>query len=609
MSMRLRLLAKEELLHESTKRGFTVVELMVTMAVGAILVVSAIGVYMTVLGQTPVVKERNALNTNLQNALNRINDDVRRSSNVSLYNLTADPNAPTTLAGYTDVPGPEVDTNDQHFWRLGENRLILNQTPVDAAGVPIYDNLQFAAGAKNIVIYYVHDGALYRRIIRANYTDNAAPALVTCVRQATGGCVGGTASDVRIVDGLDEAMGQGAFKVVYYDRNGNPIPYTTLGDSGTQVPDYSGFPSARAIAVTLALKSGEVASSEPITADNTVRMQFRSQLNVAPVDDTEPVVPPTNGIGEPGLMVGPGGLITGGVIGGGDVYVKGKVSLGMSGMIGGSGAVYLTGGSPVNLNVANVGCGTGASYPSLCNASDPPISFSGAFNGIYGRVCARHQSDATKINPFGGQPGLISNCVPPDVDLPAFDKAAFTTSMTSSALSSTASCTNESKSLAANRTYTGDMTWTFYCNMTINGNVYIAGNLNMNNTTIRVPESAGRTRPVIVVNGKITTAHFTNVRANSYGTTPYFISFFSSNAVCSNSPSCTTLTGDQLKQTLDTYTGTNSPIRLSGFTGTTTAFYSYFGEVYIEFFSRVGAVGGQRVNLLWNSNITLNGEL
>lgn len=588
---------------------------MVTMAVGSILVVAAVGMYMTVLGQTPVVKERNTLNTNLQNTLNRINDDVRRSSNVSLYNLTADPNAPTTLAGYTDVPGPEVDTNDQHFWRLGQNRLILSQTPVNAAGEPIYDNLQFAVGSKNTVIYYVRDGALYRRLIRANYTANVAPALITCTRVATGGCVGGAASDVKVVDKLDEGLGQDAFKVVYYDRNGNPIPYKTTGDSGTEIPDYSGFPSARAIGVTLALASGEIVGSEPITTDNTMRMQFRSQANVVPVDDTEPVVPPTNGVGEPGLMVGPGGLLVDGSVGGGDVYVKGKVNVGSFGRIGGSEAIYLGGGTPVNLNVANVGCGTGTAYPSLCAASDPPITISGMFSGIFGRTCARHQVAATNINAFGGQPGLISNCVPPDVDMPAFNKSAFTTSMTSTANAATlgtlggGSCTGGNLSTTANRTYTGSATWTFFCKVALNGNAYITGDLNMSNTTIRVAESVGKVRPIVVVNGKINTASFSRVEANSYGTTPYFISFFSSDSTCSTSNSCVTLTGDKLKQTLDTYTGANSPVRLSGFTGTTTAFYSYFGEVYIDFFTRVGAVGGQRVNLLWNSNISLNGEL
>ena len=94
------------------QNGFTIVELMVTIAIGSLLVVATVGMYLAVLGQSPVLQTRNTLSTNLQNALNRINDDVRRSSSVGLYNLTADPNAPTTTAGYENVHGPDPDTNN-----------------------------------------------------------------------------------------------------------------------------------------------------------------------------------------------------------------------------------------------------------------------------------------------------------------------------------------------------------------------------------------------------------------------------------------------------------------------------------------------------------------
>lgn len=592
-----------------TKRqqGFTLVELMVTMAVGAVLVVAAVGMYLTVLGQSPIVKTRNTLSTNLQNTLSRINDDVRRSSNVTVYNLTADPNAPTAKTGYENVPGPDPDTNDQYYWRMGENRLLLNQTPVDNSGNPIYDNVEYAAGKKNTIIYYVRDGALYRRVIAAAYGSNAV-STATCTRVATGGCIN---SDIKMLDNLKASLGAGAFKIVYYDRNGNPVPYTSKDSAGNDIPDYSGFPLTRSIGVTIQLESGQV-SGQTVSVSNNMRMQFRSQLNVVPTTVVEPYVPPTNGIGEPGLMVGPGGLeIYNGTVQGGDVYVKGKVNVGFNGRIGGGyiWQFFGGGGTPINLNVANIACGTGATYPSPCGSGSQPITATAAFAAINGKVCAKDQTTATNINAYGGGQGLIPGCSPPDADMPAFDKASFVDSMNNGTLlGSTIGCSNANISTAAKRTYTGNVSWTFFCNISLAGSMYITGNLSATNTTIRVAESAGKVRPIVVVNGKINFGSFTRIQPNSYGTTPYFISFFSADSTCSNSNSCTAVTNAKLKETLDNYTGANSPVALSNVTAPGASFYAYYGEAYLDFFSRVGAVGGQRVKVN-NGEIMLDAKL
>lgn len=590
--------------------GFTLVELIVTMAIGGLLVVAAVSMYLTVLGQSPVVKTRNTLSTNLQNALNRINDDVRRSSNVTRYNMVADPNAPTSKIGYENVPGPDVDTNDQYFWRMSENRLLLNQTPLHSTtGEPIYDNAEYAAGQKNTIVYYVRNNALYRRVIAAPVTGNAV-STATCTRVADGGCIN---SDVKLVDNLKASLGAAAFKVTYFDRNGNPIPYTSKDTSGNDVPDYSGFPLTRAIGVTLQLESGQVVGTQTVSATNSMLMQFRSQLNIVPTTVIEPYVPPTNGIGDPGLMVGPGGLsINGSRIQGGDIYVKGKVHVDFNSYIGGAPLFsFFGGGTPVNLNVANIGCGSGATYPSPCGASSPPITLNASFATINGRVCAKDQPPTTGINAYGSGVGLIAGCAPPDVDMPSFDKSGFVDQMTSTSLGTLGSCSGGNLTTPANRTYTGNVSWSFFCNVSVTGSMYITGSLTTSNATIRVAESAGKVRPIIVVNGRISMGG--NVYPNSYGTTPYFISFFSSDTTCSNSNSCTSITPAKLKETLDTYTGQpiffgNAPVSLINMNATGTSFYSYYGETYLDFFTKVGAVGGQRVKLN-NADISLDAKL
>lgn len=590
-------------------RGFTIVELLVTMAVGSLLVIAAVSMYLTVLGQSPIINTRNTLSTNLQSALNRINDDVRRSSNVTTYNLVPDAYAPTNKTGYENVPGPDNDTDDQYYWRMSENRLLLNQTPVDSSSAPIYDNAQYAAGKKNVIVYYVRDGALYRRVIAAPYANNSVTTSTCSPRVAAGGCI---ESDIRLVDNLKASLGNAAFKVVYYDRNGNPIPYTKKDSAGNDVPDYSAFPLARAIGVTIALESGTITGNQTVSIDNTMRMQFRSQLNTVPVTVVQPYVPPTNGLGEPGLMVGPGGLsMYNSTVGGGDVYVKGKVTVGFNARMGGSyWGNWFPGGSPVNLNVGNVGCGSGSTYPTPCGSGSQPINASAAFASINGRVCAKDQADSTNINAFGSFQGLIPGCVPPDADMPSFDKASFVNSMTNGvALGSTGSCSNSSTTIADGRTYTGNMSWAFFCRVTLSGSAYITGNLTTDTAArIKVSESAGRVRPIIVVNGKISMGPSTSITPNSYGTTPYFISFFSSDSSCSASSACNSITPTKLKETLDNYTGLSSPISLSNVSAPGASFYAYYGEAYNYFYSSVGALAGQRVNINTGA-VTLDGKL
>ena len=588
-------------------KGFTLVELMVTMAVGAVLVVASVGLYLTVLGQSPIVKTRNTLSTNLQNALNRINDDVRRSSNVTTYNMIPDPNAPTSLTGYENVPGPDPDTNDQYYWRMGENRLLINQTPVTSSGDPIYDNTQYAVGKKNTIVYYVRNGALYRRVIAAPYGTNSATTN-TCTRVSEGGCV---TSDIKLVDNLKSSLGNAAFKVIYYDRNGNPIPYTEKDSAGNDVPSYTGFLLTRSIGVTIELESGQIAGNQTVSINNTMRMQFRSELNVVPPTTVDPpYVPPTNGVGDPGLMVGPGGLtVYNGYVGGGDAYVKGKVTAAFNGRIGGNIFIFYPGsGAPINLNVANVGCGTGSSYPTPCGSASQPINATAAFASISGKVCARDQIDQTNIFAFGSGQGLIAGCVPPDADLPSFDKANFVAGMTNgTATGSSVSCNGGNTTIESNRTYTGNVSATFFCKAAIAGSAYITGNLTTSdNVTIRVAESVGRVRPVIVVNGKISMGG--RVIPNSYGTTPYFISFFSADNTCSNSDTCNSITPTKLKETLDNYSGASAPIYLSNARATGSSFYAYFGEAYATFFAEVGALSGQRVNLN-NAQVAMNGKL
>lgn len=586
--------------YRKRENGFTIAEIIVAIALSAIVLASAIGVYTTLLLQTPAAKERNELSSNLQNALERINDDVRKSSNVSLYNTVADVNAPSTKSGfYSTVPGPDPDTNPQHNWRIGDQRIILSQTPVTSSGEAIYDNAAYGVGAKNIVIYYIRDGNLYRRLIAAPYATNALTT-ATCgvsVSGVEGGC---PSNDTLILEGIkwNDDQDKYDFDLVYYDRNGNIIRKNTgTPESPVYELDLAALPQARAISASVTLESGDVGGGKTVEVDNSMQMQFRGSLNVVPPTVVDPpVIPPTTDIGNPSLIVGAGGLNLNivGSIAAGDAYVLGRITQSTVTSIGG----------PVNLYVGNIACGSGASFPQVCSGQPISLDITSSINGT---VCARGQTNSFGIS--GLQPG----CIPPEATTPVFNKGNFTSSMTSSQPASAGTCLAGATTWPANTTYNGDVTIGPSCTVNVAGNVYITGGLTSTaNGAIRVAESAGRVRPVIVVNQQIRVGTVFNVTPNSYGTTPYFISFKSANNTCSTSPSCSSISPSEQYTTLNSsaHTGTNAAISISNtVTASGASFYAYFGEVNISIMSSVGAAAGQRVIISNTSSVQMNGEL
>ncbi|MFZ1360545.1 MAG: type II secretion system protein [Candidatus Saccharimonadales bacterium] len=597
-------------------KGFTLTELIIAISVSIVLIVASIGLYLSVSSQRPFIVTRNTLSTNLENALNRINDDVRISSSVAVYNISPDPNAPTTKSGYTDVPGPSPgDTDNQHYWRMSKHRLILNQTPTDASGNPIYDNVSKGAGKRNTVIYYVKDGALYRRLVAASYPNNAK-STTTCVTVPTGGCQD---KDIKIIDGLDPDKGENAFSVTYYDVNGNTIHNTKQdpsnpSDPNATVPDYTSFPLTRSIGINISLKSGEVQGLQTISHDNSMRMTLRTQADLTPTI-SPPTAPPE--LGPVGLMAGPGGLLMvmgNGVTLGSNAYVRGKIRMGV-------GSSIATQPVPTKTWAANKGCGSGASFPQLC-ASEPIVFAGTTSNRIYGDVCATGQVNdsvygSTKvIRPAGMYTqGLIPGCVAPDVEMPSFDKGKFTASMKQTK-SAGLMCGNQ---LEADTTYNGNLTLGIgLCQPSmIMGNVYVQGDLLKTNTAtpLIVSEDVGKVRPIIVVNGTVSIQGGTIV-PNSYGTTPVIISFASTDSVCSQSPSCTTISPANLYASAGTIGnrgsgaiepfGTIDGIMLGVGTklpGTTV--YAYFSKATLVMANDVGAIAGQTIVLGNGADVTI----
>jgi len=311
------------------------------------------------------------------------------------------------------------------------------------------------------------------------------------------------------------------------------------------------------------------------------------------------------------VFTGPGGLLLSGSanITNSDVFVNGYIDLSGAAKIG-------TYNQPVNVNVAHQVCppgnAPGTSYPAVCGNGDA-ITMAYSTN-IYGTVCATGQTSTGPNNNIQagstGQ-GLQIGCVTPPVSQPSYDRAAHIARMTSSESASDRDfdCSKYKNPVGFTRTWpanlqlNGNVKAASSCDLTITGDVYITGDLTIGGAAkIKVADSVGTDRPVVVVDGNIDVGGSGQLIANASGTGVQFISFKSS-ASCS--PSCTNLTGNDLKQTQDLLTvDVGGAANLPGM-----VFQAYWGRVKIGGSGSVGAAIGQTVDLRGAGTVTFGTKL
>lgn len=307
------------------------------------------------------------------------------------------------------------------------------------------------------------------------------------------------------------------------------------------------------------------------------------------------------------VHTGPGGLILGGSanITNSDVFVGGNLTMTGAARIG-------TNSQPLDVNVAHQSCPTGKSpgptYPTVC-LTGQPITF-GNSTFIYGSVCATGQTSTgpnNNIRPGNGGQGLILGCIAPPTSPPGYNRNAQIAAVTTSGAgnSNTYVCSSFpfTRTWPANLKLTGNVTIGGSCDVTITGNVYITGNLDLGGASrIRVANSVGTNRPVIVVDGTISVGGSAQLIANDSGTGVHFISF-KTNAACN--PDCTSLSGTELKTSQDLQTVTvGGAANLPGM-----IFQSYWGKISLTGSGNLGAAAGQTIDLTGAGTITFGTTL
>ncbi len=289
----------------------------------------------------------------------------------------------------------------------------------------------------------------------------------------------------------------------------------------------------------------------------------------------------------------------------GSIYSRGKIRL--NGSTTNIGATT----DSAKVTAANIGCGSGATYPQQCASNDPPLVFGGStwyspgLGKVYGTVCATDQPASANILPGPTGSGRIPDCIAPDYGMPYYDKGKFTDTKHPSIPAMVSQCGSgfglPTPALwAANTRIIGNLTLqgSFWadCTATLTGDLYIKGDLTIGSKArINVAESALSRRPVIVVDGKVTISHDAiGVFANSSGSPVTIISFWSTDSDCRTSDDCTSISPTKLYESSvqgsgfawyntgtrafmigdpSSYNSTGTQPNLSGL-----AAYSYFGS-------------------------------
>lgn len=319
--------------------------------------------------------------------------------------------------------------------------------------------------------------------------------------------------------------------------------------------------------------------------------------------DLRPVV-----FGSASVQTGNGGLImdNNATIIAGSVFVNGTLTMNNNAQIG------LSVGSVDSVEVAHNSCPqpANATYPRQCGPTEAgePVDINGNAR-IYSLVYATNQTTSDGMydpddTSNGGAPaegsGLVPNQTVPPKALPTHDRAAQIAAVEHTLTSSQASCTfpNLTKTLEANTRVTGNLEVSSTCDLIIEGDVWIEGNLIMQNSADLVVSDILNDGPTIMVDGqKMEFKNASAVVSNALGLGARLINYWSA-AACS--PNCTDVTGADLRnsQNVETISINNS------LGAPNSVFYAKWSKLTLNNSGSIGALVAQTIHMKNNSVVT-----
>lgn len=182
------------------KDGFTLVELLVVAPIVILVIGGLIGAIIAMTGNVLATRGANLLAYNIQDALNRIETDVRQSGAV----LTENNFDLVVPQGADSVSDTKFSVTETNFIPLILNSYATDKNPT-SADRSIYNRDSGSPLMMNVVYFIDENNTLWRRVLAPDdYADQsnypAPPWQQPSCKIVVGFCA---AKDIRLVDGID----------------------------------------------------------------------------------------------------------------------------------------------------------------------------------------------------------------------------------------------------------------------------------------------------------------------------------------------------------------------------------------------------------------------
>ncbi len=214
--------------------GFTIVEALVSLVVTTAVVLILTNYMLGGVQQSTIALSRDTITKETEQSLDLAANDIRVSANADENNRWPDANSPG-------------GSGNQFGWQSDSTTLVLATAAKDQSGNIIFSDSANYITDKNNVVYFVRGGTLYKRVIAAPVSGNAA--VTTCpAASASNSCP--------------------ADKALLHNVTGFSVTYLNGQNQSVSPTD------ARAIELHVAVTK-EV-FGQPVSADYTTRMVFRN---------------------------------------------------------------------------------------------------------------------------------------------------------------------------------------------------------------------------------------------------------------------------------------------------------------------------------------------
>ncbi len=286
-------MSRFKLRHYSLKAGFTIVEMLVI----APIVILTIGAFITVIvsmtGEVLSTRSSNVLAYDIQNALNRIEEDIRASTTYlaanSITPLVSPQGYDNAIADFANVDDSVTPKGNMLILKT----FVTTGNPLSPTSGPVYlANQPNACGSTQNqntpmmmnIVYFVKNNALWRRsIMPADYltagcsTPWQQPSCTTV--PASGFC---KAQDVKLIDGIDASN----FTVEYFDKASDTVANGVASNTAKTITERNDTLKPTTT-VGVSINVTKTAAGREISQSGTIRATGDGRVTpIAPVNLT-----------------------------------------------------------------------------------------------------------------------------------------------------------------------------------------------------------------------------------------------------------------------------------------------------------------------------------